>query len=679
MTSHGRARLDRRSFLLALGAVPVATALVACSKEESAPKQLHGPDLSGVDDTVRIQDDLFRHMNGKWLKDYQLPPDKTSFSTFDEVSDRVLDQLRAVIDGIKDPKDGTTGQQIRDIYDARMDLDAIEKLGMTPLQPMFSQIDGAATKPDLAKVMGALPLGGLMGLSISIDRKNSNAYLPSVSQSGIGMSEQYYRKPEFAEYLSAYHTLLEKLSAGAGFPDPVGSAQRVLDLETRIAAAFWDNVKTRDADATYNLKSWNELVALAPTFDWDPWLAGSTNRPKDLFATVVVGEPSFVTTAGQIWTDTDITILRDWLKLSLLRKYAKYMKKDLSDANFDYLKATSGIQQRPELWKSAVGVVEGSLGEPLGKLYVDKYFPPEAKDSAKALVDNLMAAYRDNFRNSTWMSPQTKDAAIAKLDKITVKIGYPDKWVDYSKVKISRGKLVESLLAVEAFEAQRAMDKLGTPVDKAEWGMTPQTVNAYYEATSNSINFPAAILQAPFFDKDAEPAVNYGAIGAVIGHEIGHGFDDQGSKYDGDGNRRDWWTPQDKAAFEAKTKQLIDQYNALVPEGLAPDQHVNGELTVGENLADLRGLLISLSAFRIEEKKNGRDTPDYTPMFQAWGRNWREKQTKQNLEQQIANDPHSPGEFRCNQVVRNLPEFYATFAVKESDKLFLAENQRVSL
>ncbi|MCM6776046.1 M13 family metallopeptidase [Nocardia sp. CDC159] len=679
MTSRGRARLDRRSFLIALGAVPVATALVGCSKESAPKAQLHGPDLSGVDEAVRIQDDLYRHMNGKWLKEYQLPPDKTSFGTFDEVGDRVLDQLRAVIDGIKDPKDGTTEQQIRDLYDARLDLDTIEKLGLSPLQGMFDQIDKAATKPDLAKVMGALPLAGLMGLSITVDRKDSNAYLPQVSQSGIGMSEQYYRKPEFAEYLSAYRTLLERLSAGAGFPDPQGMAQRVLDLETRIAAGFWDNVRTRDTDATYNLESWNGLVSLAPTFDWDPWLAGSTNRPKELFEKIVVGQPSFVTAAGQLWTEVDIAIWRDYLKLSLLRKYAKYLKKDLSDANFDYQKATSGIQQRPELWKSAVGVVDGNLGEPLGKLYVEKYFPPEAKDRAKELVDNLMAAYRENFRNSTWMSPQTRDAAIAKLDKITTKIGYPDKWVDYSKVKVSRGKLVESILAIEAFESQRAMDRLGKPVDKTEWGMSPQTVNAYYEATSNSINFPAAILQAPFFDKDAESAVNYGAIGAIIGHEIGHGFDDQGSKYDGEGNRRDWWTTQDREAFDAKTKQVIAQYNALVPEGLDPGQHVNGELTVGENLADLRGLQIALAAFRIEEKKNGRDNLDYTPMFQAWGRNWREKQTEQNLEQQVANDPHSPNEFRCNQVVRNLPEFYSTFGVKDTDKLFLPEDQRVSL
>ncbi|WP_245717944.1 M13 family metallopeptidase [Nocardia miyunensis] len=668
--------LDRRSFLVALGAVPVAAALASCKDSDSASKPPTGPDLSGMDKAVRPQDDLFRHVNGTWLRTYQLPPDKTSFGTFTEVSDRVEGQLKDVINGIKDPKDGTAEQQIRDLYDARMDEATLDKLGLTPLAGLFAEIDGAATKPDLAKVMGALPLGGLIGLGVTVDQKNSNAYLPSIDQSGLGMSEQYYSKPQYAQYLAAYSTLLRKLAAGGGLPDPNGAAQRVLDLEKQIAAAFWDNVRTRDSDATYNLRSWDEVKALAPEFDWEPWLSGSTNRPKDLFAKVVVGEPSFVTTAGKIWAATDIAIWRDYLKLALLRSYARYMTKTLSDANFEYVKVTSGIQQRPELWKSAVGVVDGNLGEVLGKLYVAKYFPAEAKDRAKQLVDNLLAAYRQNFRNSSWMSPATRDAAIAKLGKITVKIGYPDKWEDYSKVKVTRGKLVESLLAINAFESQRAMNKLGTPVDKTEWGMTPQTVNAYYDVTSNSINFPAAILQAPFFDKDAEAAVNYGAIGAVIGHEIGHGFDDQGSKYDGDGNRKDWWTPQDQAAFDAKTKQLIAQYDVLVPEGLPPTEHVNGALTVGENLADLRGLMISLSAFRIDLKT---DAPNYTDVFLAWGRNWRSKQTTQYTQSLLATDPHSPNEFRCNQVVRNLPEFYQTFGVKESDKLFLAQDQRVSL
>jgi putative endopeptidase len=677
--SSGGAGINRRGFLFVLGTLPVAAALVSCSPDDSTPTRLNGPDLSGVDDTVRPQDDLYRHINGIWLKTYQLPPDRAGYSNFDEVGDRVQQQLRELIEGIHNPTGGTPEQQIRDLYDARMDLDTLEKLGMTPLEPMFARIDRAATKPDLATVMGALPVGGLIGLGVGVDPKNSTAYLPYLSQSGIGMGEQYYRKPEFAPYLAAYSTLLQRLSAGAGFPDPNATAQRVLDLEKRIAAGFWDNVRTRDSDATYNLKTWDEVKALAPGFDWEPWLAGSTDRPKHLFDTIQVAEPSFVTAAGQLWTDVDIDTWREYLKLSLIRKYAKYLQKAISDANFDYVKATSGITQRPDLWKSAVATVDTNLGQQLGKLYVARYFPPAAKNRAMELVHNLLAAYRDNFRDSGWMSQPTRDAAIAKLDKITVKIGYPDTWVDYSKLTVTRGKLVESLLTIDEFESTRSMNKLGTPVDKTEWAMPPQTVNAYYEPSGNSINFPAAILQPPFFDKDAEPAVNYGAIGATIGHEIGHGFDDQGAKYDGDGNRRDWWTPKDRAAFDAKTEQLIAQYNALVPAGLDPNQHVNGDLTVGENLADLRGLMIALAAYRIERKNKGDNTPDYTPMFQSWGRNWREKQTRQALEQQIATDPHSPGEFRCNQVVRNLPEFYAAFGVRQSDKLFLPEDQRVSL
>jgi putative endopeptidase len=668
--------LDRRSFLFALAAVPAVATTLGCCADDPAPTPLTGPDLSGVDPAVRPQDDLFRHVNGTWLREYRLPPDKTSYGTFAEVADRVEQRLKDVIDGITDPRGSTDAQQIRDLYDARMDVATLNRLGITPLASPFAQIDGAATKPDLAKMMGGLPLEGPIGLGVVVDHKNSAAYLPSVTQAGLGMDSQYYIKPEFADHLSAYSTLLRQLAAGAGFADPNGSAQRVLDLEKRMAAGFWDNVTLRDEDATYNVMPWDQAKALAPEFDWEPWLSGSTDRPHDLFATVVVGQPSYVTAAGQIWADTEIATWHDYLKLGLLRTYAMYMTDQLSDANFEYLKATTGVRQRPELWKSAVGVADGHADQQLGKLYVAKYFPPEAKDRAKRLVDTLLAAYRENFRSSTWMSPLTRDAAIAKLNKITVKIGYPDTWVDYSKLTVTRGKLVESLMAIAAFESGRQMNKLGTRVDKTEWDMTPQTVNAYYDAASNSINFPAAILQAPFFDSHAEPAVNYGAIGAIIGHEIGHGFDDQGSKYDGDGNRADWWTPADRAAFEAKTQQLVAQYNVLVPAGLPPTEHVNGALTVGENLADLRGLMISLAAFRIAQKSGA---PNYTDMFWAWGRNWRIKQNTQATEQQLATDVHSPGEFRCNQVVRNLPEFYSTFGVKQGDKLFLAQDQRVSL
>ncbi|RDI46157.1 M13 family metallopeptidase [Nocardia mexicana] len=677
MTSSGPVRLERRAFLIALGLVPAAAALGACSKDE-APKQLHGADLSGVDEAVRPQDDLYRYVNGKWLREYQLPPDKAGYGAGTEAAERTQDQLREIIDGIRDPEQGTEAQHIRDLYDARVDWDEIERLGMTPLQPMFDQIDRAATKPDLARVMGELPLGGLIGLGVGIDRKKTDSYVPSIGQSGIGLGEEYYRKPEYADKLAAYRTFMEQIAAGAGLPDPAALAGRVVDLETRIASHHWDNVRLRDANATYNRMTWAQLVELGKGFDWEPWLSGNTGRPKELFAELVVGQPSYIPAAAQLWAEVDIAGWREYLKLSLIRSFAKYLPKAINDANFHFNGTVmAGQKERPERWKYGVGIVQESLGEQLGKLYVDKYFPPEAKDEVKKMVADLMAAYREDFRNSSWMAPATRDAALLKLEKMTVKLGYPDKWTDYSGLKITRGKLVESLVAINNFEARRAFDRLGTPVDKAEWNSTPQTVNAFYSPSNNEITFPAAYLQPPFFDKDSQLAVNFGAVGATIGHEIGHGFDDQGSKYDATGNLRNWWTPEDRAAFDAKSKQLVDQFNVLVPEGLEPNQHVNGELTLGENLADLRGLQIALAAYRMAEQRAGRE-PDYRSMFMSWARSWRGKQTRE-LTAELLTDTHSPNEFRCNQVVRNLQEFYDTFGVKEGDKLFLLPDQRVTL
>ncbi|WP_063046885.1 M13 family metallopeptidase [Nocardia pseudovaccinii] len=681
MSSSARpTRLGRRTFLIALGVIPATTALVSCSREQSV--RLTGVDMRGEDPTIRPQDDLFRYVNGGWLRDYQLPPDKSSYTTFDEVGDRVEQQLRAIIDGIHDPQAGTAEQQIRDLYDARVDLAEIERLGVAPLADLFAAIDGAATKPDLAKVMGGLPIGGLIGLSVGVDQKNSAEYVADISQSGIdsNMGEQYYRKPEYAEQRAAYQTYLQRVAAGAGFPDPAGTAQRVFELETKIATGFWDDVRLRNPDAAYNPMSWAQLTTLAPQFDWEPWLAGNTDRPRALFDRVVVGQPSFVTTAGKLWAEVDIAAWREYLRMAVLKQFASLLPKAIADAEFDFVgKVLQGSQERPELWKDGIATVNANLSQPLGKLYVDKHFPPAAKERALAMVADLISAYRADFTGSTWMSPPTRQAAIAKLDKIVTKIGYPDNWIDYSGLTITRGKLIESVRAAQRFETKRGFARLGTPVDKSEWRMPPQLVNAQYNPNANSISFPAAILQPPFFDSSAATAVNYGAIGAVIGHEIGHGFDDQGSRYDGDGNLRDWWTPEDRTAFEAKTKQLIDQYNALVPAGLDPSKHVDGALTVGENLADLRGLGIAVAALGIADKRDGKGDPDNRTLFLSWARIWREKSTKQHMELRLAMDPHAPNEFRCNQVVRNIDEFYTTFAVEPSDKLYLALDQRVSL
>ncbi|MEU7217837.1 M13 family metallopeptidase [Nocardia iowensis] len=676
------ARLDRRAFLLALGAVPAAAALASCSQQSQVSEvRLAGVDMAGANPAIRPQDDLYRHVNGTWLQQYRLPPDKSTFGSFDEANDRTEQQLRGIVEGIRDPRPGSTEQQIRDLYDATLDRDEIERLGMTPIGDLFAAIDGAATKPDLARLMGALPIAGLIRLQVVVDQRNSGNYIAMISQSGIdaNLDEQYYRDPEYAQQLAAYRTYLERIAASAGATDPAATAQRVLDLETRIAAGHWDSVRDRDPDTTYNLLNWAELAKLAPQFDWDPWLAGNTDRPKQLFESLVVRQPSFVTAAGQLWADVDIAQWREYLRVSVVKGFAPYLPKAVADAAFDFVdKALQGRDQRQEPWKDGLATVNQYLGEPFGKLYVAEHFPSQAKDRAKALVADLMAAYRQDFTNSSWMSPPTRTAALEKLDKIVAKIGYPDSWIDYSGVKITRGKLIESVRAARAFEEARAFGKLGTPVDRAEWGFPPQTVNAMYDPTANQITFPAAILQAPFFDADAEPGVNFGGIGAVIGHEIGHGFDDQGAKYDGDGNRRDWWTAEDTAAFEAKTKQLIEQYNALVPEGLDPSKHVNGALTVGENLADLRGLQIALAACRAAAERDGKQ-PNLATVFLSWARIWRQQATKQTKELLLARDVHAPNEFRANQVVRNIAEFYPTFGVVAGDKLFLAPDQRVTL
>ncbi|WP_406236281.1 M13 family metallopeptidase [Nocardia sp. NBC_01009] len=679
-SSAGPFRFDRRAFLIALGVIPATAVLASCSRDAASPPT--GVDMSGADQAIRPQDDLYRHVNGTWLRDYQLPADRPSYTSFDEVRDRVQQQLREIVDSIRDPKPGSAEQQIRDLYDARLDLDEIERLGSTPLADLFAAIDGAATKADLARVMGALPVGGLIGLGVAVDQKNSGDYIAMISQSGIDptMGEQYYRKPEYAEQLAAYRTYLERIAAGADFLDPSGTAQRVLALETRIAAGYWDDVRLRNPDATYNLLGWTELPSLAPQFDWEPWLAGSTDRPRQLFDKVVVGQPSFVAAAGQLWAEVDIASWREYLRMAVVKKFAAELPEVISAAAFDFIgKALQGQQQRQESWKDGIDTVDDTLGQPLGKLYVGKYFPPIAKERAQALVADLMAAYRDNFTNSSWMSPPTRAASIAKLDKIVAKIGYPDTWIDYSGLHITRGKLIESLRAAETFERKRMFARLGTPVDRAEWAISPQTVNAMYDPSANEISFPAAILQPPFFDKDAQAAVNYGAIGAIIGHEIGHGFDDQGSEYDADGNLRDWWTPADRAAFDAKTAQLIAQYNALVPVGLDPRKHVDGALTVGENLADLRGLSIALAALRIAGQHDGTGDPDYPTLFLSWARIWRDKSTEQRQQLRLAMDVHAPNEFRCNQVIRNIPEFYRTFGVTAADRLFLPEDQRVTL
>ncbi|MET9328530.1 M13-type metalloendopeptidase [Tsukamurella sp. NPDC003166] len=717
----GRPGFDRRRFLAGFGVLAGAGVLAACgvtgpgggpSTSAAPPRPLTGPDLSGVAPGVRPQDDLFRHVNGAWYEGFTIPADKASFNTFTDLSDRALDQLRTIIESIKDPRTRSAEAKIRDVYDSFMDTARIDAAGADPIKPDLEAIDKAADKDALLDVSGAHQkqgVAGLVGYYVDTDQKDSSKYVLNLVQSGIGLpDEAYYRDAKYAEVRDKYRAYLEKVASLAGLSDPPGIAARVLAFETSVAKGHWDRVRSRDATATYNPHPWQDLGKLAPGYDWDRWQRAVGIKADDA-KNVVVAQPSFLTSAAKLWADTDLSTLKDHARIQVVRAYAAYLAAPIVTANFEfYSTALSGVEQQRDRWKRGVAVVEGALGEALGELYVKKHFPADAKKQAEQLVGNLRSAYRASFEDLDWMTPATRRAAAAKLEKIRTKIGYPDQWRDYADLRTDSRSIVDNVRASGEFDNAYQLAKLAKPVDKGEWLMTPQTVNAYYNPGMNEIVFPAAILQSPFFSPDAQPAVNYGGIGAVIGHEIGHAFDDQGAKYDGDGNLKDWWEPADRTEFEKRTKALIAQYDALVPAGLPPENKVNGSLTVGENLADLGGLSIAVAAYRIAVANRDAGTegaarasiapsasagpsaapsgsaapasgPDLTPLFLSWGRIWRNKARQAAAIQSLATDPHAPNEFRSNQVVKNVGAFADTFGVRAGDGEWLDPKDRVKV
>ncbi|GAB3126349.1 M13 family metallopeptidase [Tsukamurella serpentis] len=688
--------VDRRRFLAGFGLLAGTGVLAACgvpapgggpSTSSAPPRALTGPDLSGAATGVRVRDDLFRHVNGGWYDGFEIPADKASYTTFADLSDRALGQLRAIIESIRDPRARSDEARIRDVYDAFMDTERIDADGADPIRPELSAIDAAADKAGLLKVIGAHQrrgISGLVGYQVDTDPKNSSRYALNLLQSGIGLpDEAYYSDPKYAAARDGYRGYLEKVAALAGLPDPAGLASRVLGFETAVAKGHWNRVRSRDASATYNPYPFSELSTLAPGYDWHAWAAAAGVKAEDA-KSVVVAQPSFLTAMAKLWAETDLAVLKEHARIQVLRAYAAYLAEPFATANFDfYSKTLRGTEKQPDRWKRAVAVVEAVIGEGLGRLYVEKHFPAQAKEQAERLVDNLRSAYRASFADLAWMTPATRRAATAKLEKIRTKIGYPESWRDYSGLKTDRKSIVATVRASAEFDNEFQLAKLGEPVDKSEWLMPPQTVNAYYNPGMNEIVFPAAILQAPFFSPDARAAVNYGGIGAVIGHEIGHAFDDQGAKYDGDGNLADWWAPADRAEFDKRTKALIAQYDRLVPAGLAPENTVNGGLTVGENLADLGGLSIAIAAYRIAVANRDAGTEgagdDLAPLFLSWGRIWRNKARRAAAIQALATDPHAPNEFRANQVVKNIGAFADTFGVRPGDGLWLDPRDRVTV
>jgi len=648
-----------------------------------------GLDLNHIDSSVRPQDDLFRFMNGKWLKESVIPEDRASDGAFYWLYEQAEKQVKQIIldQAASKAELGSNAQKIGDLYNSFMAEEKIEQAGLTPIATDLAAAASFKTADQFFQILGELESRGLSGLFysyVSTDNKDSSKNIVYLGQSGLSLpDEAYYRQDEYQEIRQAFLLHVEKIFELAKQPNGKAAALAVLELETQIASHHWDQVKDRDAEATYNKKSFTELTSLSPAFNWPVWISAS-NTPDHVLAQVVVRQPSFFEGLSKLIANFEADKWRSWLTWHIISGASPYLTKALVDENFNFYGTTlSGIPKLKERWKRGVGLVEGALGEAVGQIYVDRHFGKQAKVRMVGLVANLIQAYRVDIKSLTWMSDETKQKAFTKLDKFTPKIGYPDKWRDYSKLAITADDLIGNLAQIAKYSQDFEYAKIGKPVDKSEWYMTPQTVNAYYNPGMNEIVFPAAILQPPFFDVLADDdAANYGGIGAVIGHEIGHGFDDQGSKYDGDGNLVNWWSDKDRDEFEVRTKKLIEQYDQLSPAA-APDVKVNGALTIGENIGDLGGLTIAYKAYEISLA--GKQPPvidGYTGaqrFFMGWAQSWRGKYRAEEVRRRIATDPHSPDEFRCNQIVANLSEFYDAFGVKESDKHFITSGDRVRI
>ena len=651
-----------------------------------------GIDLSHVDPGARPQDDLFGHVNGRWLAEYAIPADRATDGAFRQLFDRAEEQVRDLIieasGGGAAP--GTDQQRIGDLYASFLDEDAVERRGLQPLLDELAAIDGAADRPALAAALGALQrtgVGGGVALYVDTDSKNSARYLVHLTQSGLGLpDESYFRDEQHAQVLAAYPRHIARMFAlvfGGAPESHAETAARVVALETKMAAAHWDVVKRRDADLTYNLRTFAEVQTQGAGFDWAGWV-GALGGTPDAVAEIVVRQPDYLSAFATLWQSEDFEDWKRWARWRVIRARAAWLTDDVVAADFDfYGRLLTGAEQIRDRWKRGVSLVESLMGDAVGKLYVQRYFPPGAKSRIDALVGNLQAAYRLSINDLEWMTPPTRERALAKLDKFTAKVGYPSTWRDYSKLVIDRDDLYGNYRRGYAVNHDRELAKLGGPVDRDEWFMTPQTVNAYYNPGMNEIVFPAAILQPPFFDAEADDAANYGGIGAVIGHEIGHGFDDQGAKYDGDGNLVDWWTDDDRTEFASRTRALIEQYEGYTPRALSGGHHVNGAFTVGENIGDLGGLSIALLAYELS--LGGQPAPvvdgltGVQRVFYGWAQVWRTKARDAEAIRRLAVDPHSPPEFRCNGVVRNIDSFYEAFGVNEGDALFLEPTRRVRI
>jgi putative endopeptidase len=582
------------------------------------------------------------------------------------------------------------GRRIGDLYRSFIDVEQVEALGAAPLRPLLEAITAADDRASLAEVLGARQREGLAALfwvGVAPDARDSTRYLPHLAQAGLGLpDESYYGSDTHAETRDGYLSHLAHVAELAGLPEPRRHAEQVLALESELAAASMDAVSCRDAELSYNPLSWTQLGEHADGFDWARWRTGY-GAADTMLEQLVVGQPDFLAAAGRLWRERPLEQWKAWLAARVVSSCAPYLGSELVEADFDFFGRTlAGTPELPERWRRGVGLVETVLGDAVGRLYTDRHFPASARERGVELVGNLIEAYRRSLTELDWMGPDTRRRALDKLDRFNTKIGYPDRWKDYSGLEIREDDLLGNVRRSGRWSTDYQLDKIGGPVDRDEWLTTPQTVNAFYNPRFNEVVFPAAVLRPPLFDPDADDAANYGGIGATIGHEIGHGFDDQGAKYDGDGNLVDWWEPEDRERFQQRAQALIDQYDVLSPAGLAPEHTVNGALTVGENIGDLGGLTIALRAYELAMSRSEAGvapvidglTGPQRVLF-AWAQTWRAVTREAEAIRRLATDPHAPPELRCNAVVTNLDAFHDAFEVTDTDALHTPKPDRVRI
>ncbi len=683
-----------RETVVALSLAVVAACASPAPPAPPAKAPVSGIDFAAFDKAIRPQDDLFQHVNGGWLKKTEIPADKSSYGAFDMLFDKAQADLKAIVEDAgksttKTP--GSDAQKIGDFYESFMNEALVETLGLSPLNGELAAIDAIKTKTDLARHFGRFFKLNLINPVVGYvdgDAQQPTHDVLYLFQGGLGLPDRdYYLKddPKLKEYREKYvaflTTILQRAGEGGAPLEGAPYAQTaagIFALETRLARSHWTNVENRDAVKTYNKVTLADLGKQFPGFDWQAWTAelGVSGNPA-----VVVSQPSYLKAFASAVNELPVERWKPYLKASLLNGFAPYLNKPFVDAEFGFYNTTlRGVKEQQPRWKRAVNLLNGNLGEMLGKLYVDRHFKPEAKARMEALVENLRAAYKEGIDQLEWMGPDTKKQAHEKLARFRPKVGYPSKWRDYSKLEIKKDDLVGNVIRAFTTENNYQLGKAGKPIDPEQWGMTPQTINAYYNPVRNEIVFPAAILQPPFFNLEADDAVNYGGIGAVIGHEMGHGFDDQGRRFDATGALRDWWTKQDEAEYQKRAKVLVDQFNEFEP---LPGLKVNGELTLGENIADLTGLVISRRAYLLSLKGGQAPVVDGVPadqrFYMGWAQAWKAKQRDEALRQQVLTNPHSPEMNRANGPIRNIPEFYAAFGVKEGDKLYLPPNRQVKI